>query len=156
MFEKILFATNILPSCDAAAKIAFELAEKYASELILSRPCKTCFWYFNQIVFGTDFSKAAMSAFHFAYKMAHHIGCKLHLFHALNIEISQAGVAPGQKFIEAQIKEAKAKMERLYVSQVENFDNYKISVWEGVPHVELLKFTREISGDLIVMAHHTS
>ncbi|MCP3940445.1 MAG: universal stress protein [Desulfobacteraceae bacterium] len=270
MFKKILFATNASPACDAAAKIAFEFAEKYKSELILfhvfaepshgsgafvtdyvtgekeevgsdygewvkeemkntydplikkhgepgyetivgipsieilryarknkvdciimgaharqddpaaarfrgivgttmqkvalwakcpvliiSRPCETCFWYFNQIVFGTDFSKASMAAFKFAYKMADHIGCKLHLFHALNIETSQAGVTPGQKSIEGHIKEARAKMERLYVSQMEDFDNYEISVWEGVPYVELLKFARETSGDLIVMAHHT-
>ncbi len=270
MFKKILFATNASPACDAAAKIAFELAEKYKSQLILfhvfaepshgsgafvtdyvtgekedigpdyvdwvkeemkntydqliqkhgaplyeavvgipsteilrharkieadciimgaharqddpaaarfrgivgttmqkvalwakcpvliiSRPCETCFWYFNQIVFGTDFSKAAMAAFQFAYKMADHIGCKLHLFHALNIETTQAGVGPGQKSIEERIKSAKARMESLYVSQMDNFDNYEISVWEGVPYVELLKFARETSADLIVMAHHT-
>ena len=35
------------------------------------------------------------------------------------------------------------------------FDNYDIAVWEGIPYVELLKFARETSGDLIVMAHHT-
>ena len=123
--------------------------------LIISRPCETCFWYFNQIVFGTDFTKASMSAFKFAYKMASHIGCKLHLFHAVNIETSQAGVGPGQKSIEARIKEAKEKIEKVYVSQMKDFDNYEISVWEGVPYVELLKFARETSGDLIVMAHHT-
>ena len=270
MFKKILFATNASPACDAAAKIAFELAEKYESELtllhafgepshgsgafvtdyvtgekesagpdyiewvkeemkttydalvqkhaepgyeavagipsteilrharateadciimgahtrqddpaaerfrgiigttmqkvalrakcpvlIISRPCETCFWYFNQIVFGTDFSKASMSAFQFAYKMAKHIGCKLHLFHAVNIETSQAGVHPGQKSIEERIKAAKEKMEALYVSKMEDFDNYEIAVWEGMPYVELLKFARETSGDLIVMAHHT-
>lgn len=270
MFKKILFATNASPACDAAAKIAFELAEKYKSQLILfhvfaepshgsgafvtdyvtgekedigpdyvdwvkeemkntydaliqkhgtpvyeavvgipsteilrharkveadciiigaharqddpaatrfrgivgttmqkvalwakcpvliiSRPCETCFWYFNQIVFGTDFSKASMAAFQFAYKMADHIGCKLHLFHALNIETTQAGVGPGQKSIEQRLKSARARMESLYVSQMENFDNYEISVWEGVPYVELLKFARETSADLIVMAHHT-
>ncbi|HCY83657.1 MAG TPA: universal stress protein [Desulfobacteraceae bacterium] len=270
MFKKILFATNASPACDAAAKIAFELAEKYESELtllhvfgepshgsgafvtdyvtgeketpgpdyiewvkeemktnygslvekhgaptyeamagipsteilryarkieadciimgahtrqddpaaerfrgiigttmqkvalrakcpvlIISRPCETCFWYFNQIVFGTDFSKASMSAFQFAYKMAKHIGCKLHLFHAVNIETTQAGAGPGQMSIESRIKAAKEKIESIYVSQMEDFDNYDIVVWEGVPYVELLKFAREISADLVVMAHHT-
>ena len=270
MFKKILFATNASPACDAAAKIAFELAEKYKAELVLlhvygepshgsgafvtdyvtgekeavgpdyaewvkeemkttyaeliekhgepefktmagipstevlrlarkmaadciimgahareddpaaerfrgivgttmqkvamkakcpvliiSRPCETCFWYFNQIVFGTDFSKASMSAFQFAYNMAKHIGCKLHLFHAVNIETSQAGVGPGQMSIETRIKAAKEKIEEMYVSRMDDFDNYEIAVWEGVPYVELLKFARETSGDLIVMAHHT-
>ncbi len=270
MFKKILFATTSSPACDAAAKIAFELAEKYKSELILyhvfgvpshgggftvtdyvtgeeddagpgyvefvkdemkntyeklmekhgepgfevlagvpsteilrfarkegidciimgshtradetgsarfrgivgttmqtvaqrarcpvliiSRPCATCFWYFNKIIFGTDFSKASMSAFKFAYKMADAIGCKLYLFHALDIATSQAGVSPGQKSIEDKITAAKARLEKEYISQMNGFDNYEIAIWEGIPYVELLKFARETSGDLIVMAHHT-
>jgi nucleotide-binding universal stress UspA family protein len=270
MFKKILFATTASPACDAAAKIAFELAEKYKSELIVlhiyglpsrgnsfsitdfrtgdkddvgpdyenwvidemkntyalqiekhgsprfvtlagvpateilrlarkedvdciimgahtradetgagrfrgvvgttmqtvgqrarcpvlivSRPCATCFWYFNKIIFGTDFSKASMHAFNFAYKMANAIGCKLYLFHALDINTSQAGVTPGQKSIEDQIEAAREKIEKEYVSQMADFDNYEIAIWEGVPYIELLKFARETSGDLIVMAHHT-
>lgn len=270
MFKKILFATTASPACDAAAKIAFELAEKYESELtilhiygvpshgssftitdfrtgesddvgpdyanwvidemkntydiqikkhgmpkfvtlagvpsteilrlarkegfdciiigahtradetgavrfrgivgttmqtvgqrarcpvlIVSRPCATCFWYFNKIIFGTDFSKASMHAFNFAYKLANTIGCKLYLFHALDISASQAGVSPGQKSIEDQIAAAHDRMEKEYVSKMNGFDNYEVSIWEGVPYVELLKFARETSGDLIVMAHHT-
>lgn len=266
MFKKILFATKASPACNAAAKIAFELAEKYNAELILyhvfgvpshnsfsvnyitgednpdpeyiefvkdemkntyetliekhsmprvealagipsteilrfarkegvdciimgshtrpdetesarfrgigttiqkvtqrarcpvlitSRPCATCFWYFNKIIFGTDFSKASMSAFQFAFKMANAIGCRLYLFHALYINTSQAGVSPGQKSIEDEIKKAKERIEKEYVSQMKGFDNYEISIWEGVPYVELLKFARETSGDLLVMAHHT-
>ncbi len=270
MFKKILFATTASPACDAAAKIAFELAEKYGSELILfhifgvpshgngffvtdyvtgesddvgpeyveyvkdemkntyetliekhaeprfeimsgipsteilrfarkedvdciimgshtradetgavrfrgivgttmqtvgqrakcpvliiSRPCATCFWYFNKIIFGTDFSKASMHAFDFAYKMADAIGCKLYLFHALDIDTSQAGVSPGQKSIENKIKVARERIENEYVSKMNDFDNYEIAIWEGIPYVELLKFARETSGDLLVMAHHT-
>ena len=123
--------------------------------LIVSRPCETCFWYFNKIIFGTDFSKASMSAFQFAFKMSEFIGCKLYLFHALDIDTSQAGVTPGQKSIEDKIKAAKKRMEDEYVSQMGDFDNYEIAIWEGIPYVELLKFSRETSGDLIVMAHHT-
>ena len=123
--------------------------------LIISRPCETCFWYFNKIIFGTDFSKASLSAFKFAYKMAEHIGCKLYLFHALNIDYSQAGIAQDQKSIEADIQAAKDRMEKEYISQMNDFDNYEVAIWEGTPYVELLKFAREKSGDLVVMAHHT-
>jgi nucleotide-binding universal stress UspA family protein len=35
------------------------------------------------------------------------------------------------------------------------YDNYEIEVREGIPYVEILKFAREKTGDLIVMAHHT-
>jgi nucleotide-binding universal stress UspA family protein len=123
--------------------------------MIISRPCETCFWYFNKIIFGTDFSKASMSAFKFAYKLAEFIGCKVYLFHAVDIDASQAGVRPGQKTIEDKIKAARKRIETEYVSQMNDFDNYEISIWEGIPYVELLKFARETSGDLIVMAHHT-
>jgi nucleotide-binding universal stress UspA family protein len=32
---------------------------------------------------------------------------------------------------------------------------YEVEIWEGIPYVEILKYQREVQGDLIVMAHHT-
>ena len=123
--------------------------------LIVSRPCNTCFWYFNNIIFGTDFSKASMAAFKFAYKTAKHIGSKLYLFHAIDLTQRGFGQEAGQEDIEQQIADARRKMEDLYIRQMKGFDNYEIEVWEGIPHVEILKFSREKSGDLVVMSHHT-
>lgn len=123
--------------------------------LIVSRPCTTCLWYFSNIVFGTDFSKASESAFLFAYKLAKEIGCKIHIFHALDMTPMHGGKIHSQEEIEAKIKEARKKMERLYVSKMKDFDNYEIEVWEGIPYVEILKYSREKNGDLIIMAHHT-
>lgn len=123
--------------------------------LIVSRPCATCFWYFSNIIFGTDFSKAADSAFAFALKTANEIGCKIHMFHAVDLSDLQMGREHDQKEIEARVKEAKQKMEERYVSKMEGFDNYAVEIWEGIPYVEILKFARERNGDLIVMAHHT-
>ncbi len=123
--------------------------------LIVSRPCQTCFWYFSNIVFATDFSKAADSAFLFAYKLAKEIGCKLHLFHAVDMSTAQLGKEETQDLIETRVKEAKEKIQKRYISKMEDFDNYSAEVWEGIPHVEILKFSRERNGDLIIMAHHT-
>lgn len=123
--------------------------------LIVSRPCNTCFWYFNNIVFGADFTKASMAAFKFAYQTARNIGSKLYLFHAIDLSQMRYGDAAGQEDIEQRIAIAKQRMEDLYVSQMKEFDNFTIEVWEGIPHVEILKFAREKSADLIVMAHHT-
>ncbi len=123
--------------------------------LIVSRPCSTCFWYFNNILFGTDFSKASMSAFMFAYQTAKAIGCKLYLFHAIDLTDMQFGQVADQQEIETRVQAAKEKMEKIYISRMEDFDNYEIEIWEGIPHVEVLKFAREKSADLIVMSHHT-
>ena len=123
--------------------------------LIVSRPCTTCLWYFSNIIFGTDFSKASDSAFKFAYKLCKEIGSKLWLFHALDLSVMHSGTVLEQSEIEDKIKEAKEKIEKKYVSQIKDFDNYEVDVWEGIPYVEMLKFARKKNGDLIIMAHHT-
>ena len=123
--------------------------------LIVSRPCTTCLWYFSNIVFGTDFSKASMSAFKFAFQLAREIGAKIHLFHALDMSAIYAGKAVSQDDVEKEIIAAHERIKKTYVSQMGDYDNYDIEVWEGVPYVEVLKYTRENNGDLIVMAHHT-
>ena len=123
--------------------------------LIVSRPCQTCWWYFSNIVFGTDFSKAAQSAFKFALKTAKEIGCKLYLFHACDIGAEDPGTVRTQADIEAKVKEARKKMEEFYLPEMKGFDNYEIEVWEGTPYVEILKYARDKQADLVVMAHHT-
>lgn len=126
-----------------------------APVLIVSRPCANCFWYFSNIVFGADFTKASMSAFLFALKVAKEIGCKLYLFHSLDISRIAAGKVERQEEIEQQIEAARKKIEDLYISKMEGFDNYEVEIWEGIPYVEILKYSREKKADLIVMAHHT-
>ena len=123
--------------------------------VIISRPCTTCWKLFSNIVFGTDFSKAADYAYKWAYGLAKQVGAKLHLFHACDINTSAAGVVMGQAEIEDQIQKAKQKIEKRYIAKMNGYDNYEIEVWEGVPYVEILKFARERNGDLIVMSHHT-
>ena len=123
--------------------------------LIVSRPCTTCLWYFSNIIFGTDFSKASYSAFLFAYKLAKEIGSKLWLFHALDISAMHSGKTLGQDEIEGKIANAKQKIKDTYISQMTDYDNYEIDVLEGIPYVEILKYARAKNGDLIVMSHHT-
>ncbi|HHC25147.1 MAG TPA: universal stress protein [Desulfobacterales bacterium] len=123
--------------------------------VIISRPCTTCWKLFSNIVFGADFSKASDSAFLFAYKLAKEVGARLHIFHAADIHVDSAGQVFGQEEIEQQIKEAREKIDKQYIPQIEEFDNYDIEIREGTPYVEILKFAREKQGDLIVMAYHT-
>ena len=123
--------------------------------VIISRPCTTCWKLFSNIVFGTDFSKAADYAYMFAYKLAREVGAKLHLFHACDINSHGTGPIMEQTEIENMIEKAKDVMQKRYISKMNGYDNYSLEVREGVPYVEILKFAREKTGDLIVMAHHT-
>ena len=123
--------------------------------VIISRPCTTCWKLFSNIVFGTDFSKAADYAYMFAYQLAREVGAKLHLFHACSINNRDSGQIMGQTEIEDRIERSKEEMQKRYVSKMNGYDNYSVEVREGIPYVEILKFAREKTGDLIVMAHHT-
>jgi len=123
--------------------------------LIISRPCTTCFKLFSHIVFATDFSKPAGSAFQFAMDAAKDVGARLYLFHAVDISGLHVGRELNQKDIEERVAAAKKKMEEKYVSKMGDFDNYEIAIWEGLPYVEVLKYARDKQADLVVMAHHT-
>ncbi len=126
-----------------------------APVLIVSRPCTTCLWYFSNIVFGTDFSKASDAAFLFARKLCNEIGSRMHLFHALDMSGVHAGKIQSQDEVETLLKDAREKLEKKYISKMGDFDNYDYEVWEGIPYVEILKFARAKNADLVIMAHHT-
>ena len=121
--------------------------------VIVSRPCTTCWKLFSNIVLATDFSKAADSAFEYAYRSAKAVGAKLYIFHAVNVTSDPLNPMP-QSAIESAVADAKEKIQKRYVSKMEDFDNFDVEIWEGTPYVEILKFAREKQADLIVMAHH--
>lgn len=123
--------------------------------LIVNRPCTTCWNLFSNIVYCTDFSKAADTAFKFANSTAQKIGAKLYIFHAFDITSAKLGVFPGQADIERHIEKAHEKIRERYIAQMGDYDNYAVEIWEGTPYVEILKFAREKQADLIIMAHHT-
>ncbi len=123
--------------------------------LVIGRPAASFWGGFSNIVFGTDFSRAADSAFLFAYKMAKTLGGTLHLFHAYDISGVHAGKAIKQDEIEDNMRAAREKMRKMYVPRIKDFNDFEIEIWEGIPYVEIVKFAREKYADLIVMAHHT-
>jgi nucleotide-binding universal stress UspA family protein len=123
--------------------------------VIISRPCTTCWKLFSNIVVGTDFSKAADSAFGWAYKLAKTVNARLHVFNAVDITKTALNGDHGQAAIEARLEEARDKIETHHLCKIGDYDNYTVEVWEGTPYVEILKFARDVQADLIVMAHHT-
>jgi nucleotide-binding universal stress UspA family protein len=123
--------------------------------MIVSRPCDTCSWDYKNIVFGTDFSRAAMAGFKFARRMAKHTGSRLFLFHAVDPCGSGFGQTRGEADIEQRLAAARHCMQQLYVQQMKTFDNFEIDIREGIPHVKILEFAREKSAALIILAHHS-
>lgn len=122
--------------------------------LVVSRPCATCAQYFNTILFCTDFAKTDMPAFLFALDLARQIGCKLLVFHAVDLSYIHLGREEGQETIEKRVDAARKQIEHQYVKIMKGFDNYEIEIREGIPHVEILKFARQTRADLIIMSHH--
>jgi nucleotide-binding universal stress UspA family protein len=123
--------------------------------LIVNRPCTTCWRMFSNIVFSTDFSKAADSAFMFAYNTAKDIGAKLYIFHAVDLSSHLLGLSSGQREIERLVEKARKTIQERYVAKMTDYDNFETEIWEGTPYVEILKYSREKQADLVVMAHHT-
>jgi len=123
--------------------------------LVINRPAASFWGGFSNIVFGTDFSKSADSAFLFSYNLAKALNCTLHIFHALDISSVHTGNLKEQDEIEEQLRDARNKIRKKYISKIKDFKDFEIEVWEGIPYVEIVKFAREKFADLIVMAHHT-
>ncbi len=124
--------------------------------LVIGRTAASFWGGISNIVFGTDFSKASDSAFAFAYKLAVTFKCSLKIFHAIDISADPFEITKNQEEIEDRIRESLAKIRKRYVSKMKEFNDYEIDVWEGIPYVEIVKYTREKFADLIVMAHHTT
>ena len=123
--------------------------------LVINRPAASFWGGLSNIVFGTDFSKASDRAFSFANQVAAALSCDLHIFHALDITPTQFGKMMPQDEIEQKIRESLRKIRARYTSNLTDTVNYHMEVWEGIPHVEIVKYARENHADLIVMAHHS-
>ncbi|MBF0210890.1 MAG: universal stress protein [Desulfamplus sp.] len=123
--------------------------------LVVNRPAASFWGGLSNIVFGTDFSKASDKAFDFALKIATSINGELHIFHALDITSKNMGMSMPQDEIDHKIRESYRMIRSKYVSKMRDYKNYSMNVWEGVPYIEIVKYTREKHADLIVMAHNS-
>ena len=123
--------------------------------LVVGRPAASFWGGFSNIVFATDFSKSADSAFMFANKISKALNCKLHIFHAFDISAIHSGKIMEQYEIEDKMREARENIRKKYLPSLKDHDDIEIAVWEGIPYVEVVKYAREQYADLIVMAHHT-
>jgi nucleotide-binding universal stress UspA family protein len=123
--------------------------------LIIGRAAASFWGGISNIVFGTDFSKASNQAFEFAFNLTKLFNASLHLFHAIDISSGPFKNTENQEMIEDRIREVREMIRKKYLSRMKGYNDYEIDVWEGIPHVEIVKYARENFADLIVMAHHT-
>lgn len=124
--------------------------------LSVHRPSASYWGGIGSVVFATDFSKPAESAFQFASKMAQEVGSELHLFHSLDINAA-SGRELDQDSIDDQIIAARKRLHSEYGARLpKEFKDWEVEVWEGTPYVEVVKFAREKQADMIVLAHHAS
>ena len=124
--------------------------------LIANTPSTSCWQPSSSIVYCTDFSKAADTAFSFASTTARQIGATVYIFHVFDMANSKLGLFPSQSDIERQITKAQQTIQERYISQLDGYDNYEIAIWKGTPHVEILHFAQKKQADLLIMAHHAT
>jgi len=123
--------------------------------LVVNRPAASFWGGLSNIVFGTDFSKTSDRAFDFAIKVAKTLDCELHVFHALDISPLNSGRMLSQDEIEQQIRESIRKIRSRYGARLKELKAYSMDVWEGIPYMEIVKYTRDKQADLVIMAHHS-
>ena len=111
--------------------------------LVIGRLAASFWGGFSNIVFGTDFSKSADSAFSFALKLAKSLNCKLHIFHALDISAINSGKIIEQNEIEENLREVRSRIRKKYEPDLKDLADYEVGVWEGIPYVEIVKYARE-------------
>lgn len=110
---------------------------------------------FSNIVLATDFSAPADCAFDFACKVAQYYNATLHLFHTVTLPPEAITEGVDANTIETDIHQALLTMRRKYGDDLKAMPHYSMDAWEGMPHLEILKFARWQKADLIIMAHHS-
>ncbi len=123
--------------------------------LIINRPAASFWGGISNLVFATDFSRAAEAAFRFACKVATELRAEFHIFHAIDTGAMQLANLPAQDDIDARLREARRQIMVRYGSKIEANTDYTVEVWEGIPYMEIVKYARQCQADLIVMAHHS-
>lgn len=121
--------------------------------LVINRPAASFWGGISNVVFATDFSKAAEAAFRFALQVVKELKAEFHIFHTIDTGAVLSNL-PAQDDIDARLREARSRIMAVYGAQLEQ-QEYTVEVWEGVPYMEIVKYARQCQADLIVMAHHS-
>ena len=105
-----------------------------------------------------DFSENSRSALRYAAAIASHLGARLTLL-AVNdpllVEAAQLGPRPDH-LVEDTVREVDTFCRHTFDGKLEGLGDVRLEVGSGNPAVEILRFARERSCDLIVIGSHGS
>jgi nucleotide-binding universal stress UspA family protein len=86
------------------------------------------------------------------------LGCSLHVLHVLEDPLSTIGIADGYglppDFIKHVERDSRDRLQKLLTDAERPKVEVKLSVREGSPFVEIVRYAREEHIDLIVMGTH--
>lgn len=117
---------------------------------------------YKNILFCTDFSEDANIAFLHALGMAKKYNARLHILHVPHSSYSYSrnivdehvpeGSPGGETFFDKEVvKRAKAALEEEYGKRLGDFKDYLLSVMNGSPDVEIIRYAKKNDIDVIVM-----
>ncbi|MCE5243845.1 MAG: universal stress protein [Syntrophobacteraceae bacterium] len=116
---------------------------------------------FKNIAFSTDFSENADEAFVTAKELAAHYRATLHIVHVMvnyslspPIHATYMPIEYDPNFVEQVTEAAKKTIQEHYVSKLESSQRYVIHLLSGYASTEILRITKEMDVDLIVMGSH--
>lgn len=109
----------------------------------------------NKILVPTDFSEPSQSALKYGAAFADQYGATVHLFHVLElpVQLESAGVDVNQ-LREEMKRNAEARMEELHSLWADFCFPVHREIRVGNPFVEIIKYAKEFSADLIVLGTH--
>ncbi len=109
----------------------------------------------KKILVPTDFSEHSVKAVRYGAELAANFGAELHLFHAVEIMPITYGEGAGYLLPETSAAIESAALKQLQDIDFDFLDLQVIrKVIQGHPFVEILRYARDISCDLIVVGTH--
>lgn len=113
----------------------------------------------KNIIVPTDFSKLSYSAFEYARDLAEMMEATIHLIHVLEKNppfMSKIDIDTPEKELMKSIKEKTQRQLKEIADEIKEESPIKIIeiLRQGVDYEEIIKYSKEVDGDMIVIATH--